>query len=1077
MSQQHSLFQPAGIGMLRAPVRPVAAARTAVPAPGADGDGRSGDPAETLRALAADPLLREAVEIASPALAGLLARVVDAGGDADPERMRRAARALAAYRLRMSTRATPFGLMAGVAPAAFDASAGPAAEAPAADAPEAPDGTSVAHLGAAHRRAVRPDRAWLTGLVADWEQRPGVFRQLRLVANALCRVRGDRLILPYLPQSADADAAEHGSRNVQGVSLKNSRVVAAVLELAHRPVLGSALAEQLLARFPGATTAAVDGVLAQLIGKEVLLTDARPPLEETDPLGHVLRICATMTPEALPERAELAAVQKEMAYYAGRPFGGGRAELRAVTDRMRRLRPGTDLLHVDVALDARVRLPAAVAEEAARAATLLWRLCPDDGGPAHLREYQQAFLDRYGTERAVPLTELLDPDTGLGAPAGYRRPSSTRTAPPPAPDRDRDQILAALAQEALLSGASEVVLDDDHPAVRLLAKDAGRPPESLELLGHLHAAGPEALARGDFRFVLANAVTQAGRLPGRFGYLFDGPDGEAVAALARTGGTAADPETLSAQVAFRPSRPRVANVSQAPRRLEHVLPVGCFADPGDPAVLDPRDLAVRSDLERLHLVERATGRPVGPAVFHVLNQEWDMPNMARFLCEIADTGRRRWQGWNWGGALVLPQVPRVRYGRTVLSPARWRPDEALRDQELPFARWWELFRGWQARWRVPDRVQVGRADRFVQLDLALPGHPRLLRHELTRKEPCEIRETPADSAGVPDGWLRGPDGPHHAEVVVPLRAVPEALAGGAQPSAARRPAPRRAPGTVHLPGGDWLHLSLYAPADRHDELLAAHLAPLLGGLPDAVDRWFFLRYADGDGPHLRLRFHGPAAALARDLQPRLNAATTALHSAGLTRRAVWDMYDPELERYGGPEAMAAAERVFHADSVAVLEHLRRRHTRRETTEPLLVAAAGLADLARAFHPADAATPSAGADWLLRTIPKDEERQRGFRERRRTALPLIDPYRAGPADGADSALRALWQRRAEATAHYGALLRDLGERNWSDPDRILSSLLHMHHNRLIGIDRPGELLAHAVARGAAQAHTDRRRHGR
>ncbi|WP_399088724.1 lantibiotic dehydratase [Streptomyces sp. BBFR2] len=1064
MSQQ-SLFHPVGIGMLRAPVRPVAAARATVPVPGAEGDDRTVAPATALRTLAADPLLREAVEVASPSLAGLLARVVDDGQDIDPERTHRAVRALAAYRLRMSTRATPFGLMAGVAPASFDAPAGTPAEA------------SGTRLGTAHRRAVRPDRAWLTGLVTGWERRPGVFRQLPLVANALCRVRGDRLILPYLPQSADEDGAEHGARHAQGVSLKYSRVVAAVLELAHRPVLGSALAAELRERFPGATEEAVDSLLAQLIGKEVLLTGARPPLEETDPLGHVLRSCAAVDPEALPERVELAAVQKEMAYYAGRPFGDGRAELRAVTDRMRRLRPGTDLLHVDVALDARVRLPAAVAEEAARAAALLWRLCPDDGGPAHLHEYQQAFLDRYGTERDVPLTELLDPDTGLGAPAGYRRPSSNRTAPPWKPDRDRDQILAALAQEALLSGASEVVLDDDHPAVRLLAKDTGRPPESLELLGHLQAADPEALARGDFRFVLASAVPQAGRLPGRFGYLFDGPDGDAVAALARSGGTAADPEALSAQVAFRPSRPRVANVSQAPRWLERLLPVGCFADPGDPAVLDPRDLAVRTDLERLHLVERATGRPVRPAVFHVLNQEWDMPNMARFLCEIADSGRRRWQSWNWGGALVLPRVPRVRYGRVVLSPARWRPEESLRDRTLPFEQWWEHFRAWQARWHVPDQVQVGRSDRFVQLDLTSPGHPRLLRHELTRKEPCEIRETPAGSAGLPDGWLRGPDGPHHAEVVVPLRAAPGALAEGAKPRTARRPAPRRAPGAVHLPGGEWLYLSLYAPADRHDELLAAHLSPLLEELPDEVDRWFFLRYIDENGPHLRLRFHGPAAALARGLQPRLHGVTTALHTAGLTRRVLWDTYDPELERYGGPEAMAAAERVFHADSVAVLEHLRRRHTRRERTEPLLVAAAGFADLARAFQPVDGTAPSAGADWLLRMITKDEERQRAFRERRTKALPLVDPYRAGPEDGADDALRALWQRRAEATTRYGALLRDLGEENWSDPDHVLSSLLHMHHNRLVGIDRPGELLAHAIARGAAQAHTDRRRHTR
>lgn len=66
---------------------------------------------------------------------------------------------------------------------------------------------------------------------------------------------------------------------------------------------------------------------------------------------------------------------------------------------------------------------------------------------------------------------------------------------------------------------------------------------------------------------------------------------------------------------------------------------------------------------------------------------------------------------------------------------------------------------------------------------------------------------------------------------------------------------------------------------------------------------------------------------------------------------------------------------------------------------------------------------------------------------------------------------------QQVSDYGRLLRALGERSWSHPDRVLGALLHMHHNRLVGIDRESERLAHAVARGAAQAHTDRRRHGR
>ncbi|MFF9479568.1 lantibiotic dehydratase [Streptomyces sp. NPDC014733] len=1050
--------------MVRAPVRPVCEVMEVRPDAG-PGEDEAARLTASLRALADHPLVREAIEISSPSLAEVLDRVLDRAGSVPLPQLRRSVRALAAYRLRMSSRATPFGLMAGVAPVHFTAADQAAAE---------------ARWGEAHTRGVRPDGEWLTGLVAAWERRPGVLRHLRVVSNALCTVRGGRLVLPYVPESAREEPSANTTgptlRTVQEVSVRHTVVVREVLERAHRPVRGAELARALLEAFPGATEQAVDRVLTELVAKEILLTDARPPLEEVDPLGYLLRTLAEVPAEHLPERTELAAVQKEIERYAARPVGDGRAALRDVTARMRKLNDVPRPLQIDLALDAEAQLPADVAAEAARAATLLWRLSPPQGEPAHLREYHGAFLERYGTGRLVPVTELLDPDIGLAAPAGYQRPSSPRRATPAEPDPRRNRILAELAQQALMDGADEVVLDDDHPAVRALAHDDGRPPASLEINAHLLAGSCEALADGDFRLVVAGASGQAGAMLGRFGYLLDEDDHAELAEAARSATGSAG--ALGAQVAFRPGHARSANVAQVPQWLDRTLPVGCFADPADPAVIDLRRLAVGADPDRLYLVDTASGRQVDPAVFHVLNPQWALPNAARFVCDIVGSGVRRWQPWDWGAADALPHLPRVRYGRTVLARACWRPGAELRDADLPLPQWLDALERWRERWRVPDRVWAGQADRGVHLDLTLPGQPELLRHELLRHEHAELREVPADAAGLPDGWLGGPDGARRTEITVPLcTARPAAPAPQALP--ARRYAPPRTATGAHLPGGDWLYTSLYAPAERHEELLAVHLPPLLDQLPPEVDRWFFLRYGDAAGAHLRLRFHAPREALHGALLPRMHDLTTALRDGGVVGRVVMDTYDPELERYGGPEAIDAAERVFHADSVAVLAHLRRAYARTDTTAPLLRVAAGFTDLARAFHGAgEAEGGAAAAEWLTRVVVKDETRQRAFRERRREALTLVDPYRTEPGPAAtDEALRAAWTRRAEAVTAYGQLLRDLGERSWSGPDQVLLSLLHMHHNRLVGVDRDHENLALAVARGAAQAHTDRRRHRR
>jgi thiopeptide-type bacteriocin biosynthesis protein len=84
-----------------------------------------------------------------------------------------------------------------------------------------------------------------------------------------------------------------------------------------------------------------------------------------------------------------------------------------------------------------------------------------------------------------------------------------------------------------------------------------------------------------------------------------------------------------------------------------------------------------------------------------------------------------------------------------------------------------------------------------------------------------------------------------------------------------------------------------------------------------VDRWFFVRFGDPDW-HLRVRFHGLPARLHDELLPTLQAAAAPLIDDGRLWRFQLDTYEREVERYGGAEGIELTERLFHADSEAVL---------------------------------------------------------------------------------------------------------------------------------------------------------------
>jgi thiopeptide-type bacteriocin biosynthesis protein len=952
-----------------------------------------------------DGLLAEALFLASRhaasdpgARTGAPGRLGDGGGPSRSTVTRRA------YELRSRWRPTPHGAFAGVATAR------------AADAGE----PARLLLGSRHRARTGPSGSWLAELAGVLLADSAVVGRLRLTTSNLVVQRGGTL--------------EHQWR-ARRVTARATEVSQLILRICADGVLGSDAAGEVMRRWQVPDQVA-RSALAELARGGFLLTDLLPGDITSDPLGHLLG----KIPPGHVLTSQLERLRRLLAAADHHPVGDP-ARLQALTT-ARDLADDICLvdrpLGVDVAADADIVVPASLLDKAAQAATVL---CQAADLPTVLADWHERFVKRYGPDRLVPLLEATDAAIGLGIdprdiePPGRlaRRPWGQAADEAARASERRNEVLAALVADALAHGSTEVALDED--ALMSLADGrSGLPACPAEISVRVIASGRQELAAGQLRLaVVPPGPQEAGATIGRFAGLLPG---------AWPGPPAADTTALTAEIVVQSLAPQGAALAPPAGFAGFRIPVGIPSRPGG-LDLDLDDLHLISDGRRLSCWSVRHDRQVIPVLYSRLAPPL-LPPVARFLQLLGRTRAPVLSGWSWGPLAAGPFQPRVRHGQVILAPARWVLPPSLTETAGERARWGSALDMWRATAapRPPEVILTDDGDRRLPLDLRHAEDRELLRRYV-RRGLAAVCEPPGGPDAV-QAVAAGPDGPHILELVVPVqpRTRPRPDLAPARPLLPRRAGDEG----LFLPGGPWLSVFLCAPRTCQDQILQ-QLEIISSDLTGHFGMCFWLRYADPPhGPHLRIRFHGDPAALGGCVLPALSKWCTHLRRQRLAGSFSIEPYDQEIERYGGPGAITAAERVFAADSRLSLVLLTMI---RDPDQRLTAAAMSAAAISTAIADGD---PAALDPHHLDRAAR--HRYQAVRPWVRAAVRSYDlatlPGDIPAGDAADA-----WAARHETLTAYRAALEP------AQRAASAAALTHMHANRLLG-DAVAERIATALA---------------
>jgi thiopeptide-type bacteriocin biosynthesis protein len=931
---------------------------------------------------------------------------------------------LLAYMLRMSARPTPFGLFAGVADVAVS-------------------GTQTLALRPPDARNVRfrPDAEWLQRRVAPVFDDPERRDAIRVVASDAYREHDGRVFVTAFRD----DGADRVSLRSPPSMRKTSAVDAALTSCAGAMRYGDVILSL-------AETFTVAPVVARRLVDDMWNCGLLIPELRAPPFGPALdHVLAHLPAAELGLRAALEGDRARLQRLsATTPAEDEVAETLAAMSAA--VSECEHAVQVDSHVTLDGTLQAAVLADVARLGSLLLR----NGDPPRMRAFEDAWQRRFDSPGVlVPLLDALDPDTGLGDARLLDITSDER------PDIAGVRLEAVAG--ALATGSDEIVLTAAD-CERWFPAVSGRAPipSTIEVGFTLLAESAGAVDAGEFRIAsTALATSTAGRTLGRFADLLPATMARVRSALRDYG----DGDAIHAEVIYPVPHARRGNVSARALIHPYVIALGVQTNAGER--LDPRELFVGRDERGFFLFSRAHGKRVIPHESHVMTIPGDTPPVCRFLSFLArqDVAPRPFA---WGALDRAPALPRLRTGRIILSPRRWRiPADRFAGATAEAV---AAIRAWRERWTCPALVRFGDGDQLIPVNLDAPEFVALIRdlRGPSATEPVIVYER-LESAST--SVVRGDGGTYAAEFVASFATSPRTKteAGKIESPTAdtlTNETAKTQPGTTEtataetatietaklllgMPpafglDSDYVYVKLYCATHRTDRALTASIGPAMeavieGGL---ADRWFFVRYADPD-PHLRVRVHATPGSSAA-LRSEVFRQTGNWLRSGWCYRVAADTYVPETHRYGGPDALPLVECWFMESSRASIAALvpAPAETRERIRRGVVTARALFAPLVDRL----------GIPWWLATFAETApKRDRAFRADR-AALAATERAALAAAE------------RAGGSSRAGRDLDDLLDLVdvRSNAGSMVRALLHMHFNR-VGLDHDGEAIARDLLR--------------
>jgi thiopeptide-type bacteriocin biosynthesis protein len=358
-------------------------------------------------------------------------------------------------------------------------------------------------------------------------------------------------------------------------------------------------------------------------------------------------------------------------------------------------------------------------------------------------------------------------------------------------------------------------------------------------------------------------------------------------------------DEIVAEIRYRPSITKHSGLIPRRATTDRTIDIGL---PRSTSSLDLGSMFVAIRNGRLRLFSSETNCWIVPIERHRYLTPFFGPPIARVLRAASLDGHRAITGFAWPAGSDVPFTPRVVAKNALLARASWNVHRR-KLSDIDEVRAW--IKELQTDWNLPDRaLLVSRGDNAIPIRVDTKLGLDVIWRTFKQHKDVHLEETISE---VDQGGASSSEGWHATEIIFSF-SMPQKPVASSLPTIITQREARK----------NWRYVRWYCPPIDLDRLVVE--ASAIVQAAEGVNEWHVVRYSAGR-THLRFRFSASETQLG-NMQREVQALTDALMASGVVSTFEWSLYEPELERYGGSDGMAAAESLFTISSVQAANALR-----------------------------------------------------------------------------------------------------------------------------------------------------------